>query len=167
MNIFLILIMEIKELMQTFAHAGKVEWISYRPGPTSRGEIKIVDEIIVSEKKGIEGDRYKGTNRKRQVTLIQAEHIEAVSKILQKDSIDPSLLRRNIVVSGINLLAFNDLEFSVGEVVLKMTGYCHPCSRMEQNLGTGGYNAMRGHGGITCMVVKGGKIKIGDKVRFT
>lgn len=159
--------MEIKELMQTFAHAGKVEWISYRPGPTSRGEIKIVDEIIVSEKKGIEGDRYKGTNRKRQVTLIQAEHIEAVSKILQKDSIDPSLLRRNIVVSGINLLAFNDLEFSVGEVVLKMTGYCHPCSRMEQNLGTGGYNAMRGHGGITCMVVKGGKIKIGDKVRFT
>ncbi len=159
--------MEIKELMQTFAHAGKVEWISYRPGPTSHGEIKVVDEITVSEKKGIEGDRYRGTNGKRQVTLIQAEHIEAVSKILQKDSIDPTLLRRNIVVSGINLLALNDLEFSIGEVVLKMTGYCHPCSRMEQNLGKGGYNAMRGHGGITCMVMKGGKIKIGDEVKFT
>lgn len=158
--------MEIKELMQTFAHAGKVEWISYRPGPTSRGEIKVVNEIIVSEKKGIEEDRYKGTNRKRQVTLIQAEHIEAVSKILQKSLIDPSLLRRNIVVSGINLLALNELEFSIGEVILKMTGYCHPCSRMEQNLGTGGYNAMRGHGGITCMVIKGGKIRIGDEVKF-
>jgi MOSC domain-containing protein YiiM len=158
--------MEIKELMQTFAHAGKVEWLSYRPGPTSRGDIKVVEEILVSEKNGIEGDRYKGTNRKRQVTLIQAEHIEAVCKILKIDKIDPILLRRNIVVSGINLLAFNDLEFSIGEVVLKMTGYCHPCSRMEQNLGKGGYNAMRGHGGITCMVVKGGKIKIGDEVKF-
>jgi MOSC domain-containing protein YiiM len=158
--------MEIKELMQTFAHAGKVEWLSYRPGPTSRGDIKVVEEILVSEKNGIEGDRYKGTNRKRQVTLIQAEHIKAVSQILKIEEIDPILLRRNIVVSGINLLALNELEFSIGEVVLKMTGYCHPCSRMEQNLGKGGYNAMRGHGGITCIVVKGGKIKIGDDVKF-
>lgn len=158
--------MEIKELMQTFAHEGKVEWLSYRPGPTSRGEILVVDEITISEKNGIEGDRYNGKNRKRQVTLIQAEHIEAVSKILHRESINPILLRRNIVVSGINLLALNDLEFSIGEAILKMTGYCHPCSRMEQNLGTGGYNAMRGHGGITCMVINGGKIKIGDSVKF-
>ncbi len=156
--------MEIKELMQTFAHAGKVEWLSYRPGPTSRGEILVVDEIEVSEKNGIVGDRYNGSSKKRQITIIQAEHIEAVSKLLQKDSIEPALLRRNIVVSGLNLLALNNLEFMIGEAVLKMTGYCHPCSRMEQNLGTGGYNAMRGHGGITCMVIKDGKIKVGDSV---
>jgi MOSC domain-containing protein YiiM len=156
--------MELKELMQTFAHEGKVEWLSYRPGPTSRGDILVVDKIEVSEKKGIEGDRYKGNSKKRQVTLIQAEHIEAVSEILQKESIDPILLRRNIVVSRLNLLALNNLEFKIGEAILKMTGYCHPCSRMEQNLGIGGYNAMRGHGGITCMVIKGGKIKIGDSV---
>lgn len=156
--------MEIKELMQTFVHEGKIEWLSYRPGPTSRGEILVVDEIEVSERKGIVGDRYKGSSKKRQVTLIQAEHIEAVSKMLQKESIDPALLRRNIVVSGLNLLALNNLEFKIGEAILKMTGYCHPCSRMEQNLGTGGYNAMRGHGGITCMVIKGGKVKIGDSV---
>jgi MOSC domain-containing protein YiiM len=156
--------MELNELMQTFAHSGKVEWLSYRPGPTSRGEVLVVDEIEVSEKKGIENDRYKGNSKKRQVTLIQAEHIEAVSEILKKESIDPTLLRRNIVVSGLNLLALNNLEFKIGDAILKMTGYCHPCSRMEQNLGMGGYNAMRGHGGITCMVIKGGKIKIGDAV---
>ncbi len=156
--------MSIKELMKTFAHNGRVEWLSYRPGPTSRGPLLVTDTIEVTEQKGIVGDRYKGTARTRQVTLIQAEHIEAIAKLLDRDSIDPALLRRNIVVSGINLLAFNESTFQIGEVVLKMTGYCHPCSQMEENLGTGGYNAMRGHGGITCMVMKGGKIKVGDEV---
>lgn len=156
--------MEIKQLMKNFAFNGKVEWLSYRPGPTSRGSIKIVDTIEITENKGIVGDRYRGTSRNRQVTIIQAEHIEAVAKMLHKDGIDPALLRRNIVISGINLLAFHDSTFQIGEVVLKGTGYCHPCSRMEENLGLGAYNAMRGHGGITCMVMKGGTIKIGDEV---
>lgn len=156
--------MEIKKLMQTFVRNGKVEWISYRPGPTSRKALVVADSIEVTEKQGIVGDRYKGTSRKRQVTLIQAEHIEAVAKLLHKHSLDPALLRRNIVVSGINLSAFNETTFQIGEAILQMTGYCHPCSQMEEALGTGGYNAMRGHGGITCKVVKGGRINIGDAV---
>lgn len=154
--------MLIKELMQTFHNTGKVEWLSYRT--KSREPLVIADKIEVTIEDGIVGDRYKGANRNRQVTLIQAEHLEAVGKILGKTPIDPELTRRNIVVSGINLLAFNGLEFRIGEVILKMTGYCHPCSRMEENLGTGGYNAMRGHGGITASVVRGGKIKLGDNV---
>lgn len=154
----------IKELFVNFPNSGTVEWISFRP--EKRGEIEVVNEISVSPEKGIVGDHYNGKNRKRQVTLIQAEHIEAVAKFLKKDKIDPRLLRRNIVVAGINLLALNDAEFSIGTARLKMTGPCHPCSRMEQNLGEGGYNAMRGHGGITCEVIEVGTIKVGDWIRF-
>jgi MOSC domain-containing protein YiiM len=89
-----------------------------------------------------------------------------VAYMLKKEAIDPELTRRNIVVSGINLLAFADQQFQIGEAVLEMTGHCHPCTRMEENLGEGGYNAMRGHGGITCRVVTGGTIKLGDEVKL-
>jgi len=52
----------------------------------------------------------------------------------------------------------------LGEAVLRYSGECHPCSRMEAALGPGGYNAMRGHGGITAKVIRGGKILKGDEL---
>lgn len=154
----------IKELMNTIPQEGRVEWVSIRP--ERRGEVKALGAVLASIENGLEGDHYSGTSGKRQVTLIQAEHLAAVASILKKEKIDPALTRRNIVVSGINLLAFADQQFQIGGAILEMTGPCHPCSRMEENLGEGGYNAMRGHGGITARVVKGGTIKIGDGVKL-
>jgi len=76
------------------------------------------------------------------------------------------VFRRNIVVSGLNLLALKGKQFRIGSVVLEYTGLCHPCSKMETALGPGGYNnAMRGHGGITTRVIEAGEIALGDDVR--
>ncbi|MFK8009674.1 MAG: MOSC domain-containing protein [Saprospiraceae bacterium] len=154
-----------KELLRTIPQVGKVDFISVRSErkilPTTLKTVKI------SIEDGLEGDHYGGRSRKRQVTLIQAEHLNVVASLLGKNTIDPLLTRRNIVVSGVNLLAFKNMQFQIGaNVILEMTGACHPCSQMETNFGEGGYNAMRGHGGITAKVIQGGEIKVGDKIKL-
>ena len=153
-----------QELFDTLPQIGQIEWIGLRP--EKRAALKEVQEVEVTEKEGLVGDHYSGRSGKRQVTLIQKEHLDGVANILKIDSVDPGLTRRNIVVSGINLLALKDRKFKIGDVELEMTGICHPCSRMEENFGPGGYNAMRGHGGINAKVLKGGTISVGDEVKL-
>lgn len=153
----------IKTLQTQFPHPGKVEWLGLRPAR----DIPIVTptQVVAVIGKGLQGDRFVGGSQgKRQVTLIQAEHLAAIAALLGRESVPPDLLRRNIVVSGINLLALKTTPFLVGEVLLEMTGLCHPCSKMETALGRGGYNAMRSHGGITTKVLHGGVISLGDPV---
>ncbi|MEM1328775.1 MAG: MOSC domain-containing protein [Bacteroidota bacterium] len=155
---------QMKELFDIMPQVGQIEWISIRP--VKRGAVESVEAIKVTVEAGLAGDHYGKEGGKRMVTLIQKEHIKTVESVLKKE-VDPKLLRRNIIVSGINLLALKDKTVQIGEEVqLAITGLCHPCSRMEQNLGAGGYNAMRGHGGITSKVIRGGTIKVGDTVKM-
>lgn len=115
--------------------------------------------------RGIEGDRYKtSSNGARQVTLIAAEDIAAIAAFLGRDAVAPDLLRRNFVTRGINVAALKGMRFRIGHAVLEGSGDCAPCSRMEEALGTGGYNATRGHGGITARIIEGGDVRLGDAI---
>jgi MOSC domain-containing protein YiiM len=73
------------------------------------------------------------------VTLIQAEHLIAVADMLDIAPISPLQIRRNLVVSVLNLLALKGRTFRIGDARLAMTGDCAPCSRMNETLGTGGF----------------------------
>jgi len=152
----------IKDLFAVFPRPGRVDWIGIRP--ERRSPMTVVDAVDVSPKKGLVGDHYSGQSGNRHVTLIQAEHLPVVAALTGRDTLDPGVLRRNIVVSGLNLLALKDQQLQIGDVQLQITGQCHPCSKMETALGPGGYNAMRGHGGMTAKVLAGGTIRQGDAV---
>ncbi|MGO4407702.1 MOSC domain-containing protein [Bosea sp. RAF48] len=76
----------------------------------------------------------------------------------------PGDLRRNVVTQGINLLALKDKRFRIGSAILQTTGEYHPCSRMEEILGVGGYNAVRGLGDITARIIESGMVKAGDGI---
>ena len=111
------------------------------------------------------GKRGEAELSTRQVTLVQSEHLPVIARLARVDKVDPVELRRNLVVSGINLLALKNLRLNVGDALLEIVGPCQPCSRMEEAIGPGGYAAMRGHGGMTARVLVGGQIREGDPVR--
>jgi MOSC domain-containing protein YiiM len=137
---------------------GEVVWIGLRPG--RRQDLMPVVEADLDPAFGLAGDH--AHSQTRQVTLIAAEHLAAIADYLGRTDVAPALLRRNIVVRGINLHALKDRTFRLGSAMLQATGDCHPCSRMEEILGRGGYNAVRGHGGITARVLGAGQVRLGD-----
>lgn len=149
-------------LMTTHRKPGRVVWIGVRPAP--RETLRPLPEVEAEKDTGLVGDHHTNRGGKRQVTLIQREHLETVASILGMEAVPPALVRRNIVVEGINLAALKDRRFRIGDAVFEYAGACHPCSRMEDNLGIGGYNAMRTHGGILARVIQRGLIRVGDAV---
>ena len=178
-----------QELRERLPRPGRVEWIGLRSG--RRGRVDSVGQAEAHPLVGLIGDHGKlapgrlkaisgevgerepedrpalgarasqPMSGKRQVTLIQAEHLPVIAALAGLELVTPEELRRNVVVSGLPLLALKDRRFRVGTVLLEGTGECHPCSRMEETLGPGGYNAVRGHGGITARVLEGGIIALG------
>lgn len=142
---------------------GRLEWIGLRPARDV--PMIVVDSAMLVARHGIADDRYH-TERDgpRQVTLIAIEDIEAIAVFLGGPALTPELLRCNLVTRGINLHALKGQTFRIGAAVLEGTGDCAPCSRMEANLGSGGYNAVRGRGGLTARIVEGGLISVGDAI---
>ena len=141
---------------------GAVVWLGRRPG--RREAMVAADDLALLAGQGVVGDHYRtATDGGRQVTLIAAEHLAAIGAYVGQ-AVGAALLRRNIVTSGVNLLALKGRQFRVGTALLAHSGECHPCSKMEAALGPGGYNAVRGHGGITARVIEGGAVRVGDAV---
>lgn len=155
---------ELHRLMTQFPRAGQVRWIGLRPARDV--PMRVVDSAEAVAGKGLRGDRYGNASGKRGITLIQAEHLPAIAALVGVESIEPATLRRNVVVAGIPLIALKGRRFRIGEVLCEGTVPGDPCSRMELALGAGGYNAMRGHGGLCARILEGGTFRIGDAVNW-
>lgn len=148
----------LRDLMATHARPGRVDWIGVRA--ERRADLRGIDRAEVTEA-GLTGDHARPG--KRAVTLIQGEHLPVIAALCD-GTVTPGALRRNIVVSGLNLAALRGRDLRIGGVLLHVTGPCAPCSRMEETLGRGGYSAVRHHGGWCARVVAEGTMTLGDAV---
>ncbi|MFO6466041.1 MOSC domain-containing protein [Jannaschia sp. KMU-145] len=148
----------LRVLMDAHHHSGRLDWIGLRPA--RRADMTEVDAVDIAEA-GPVGDHARPG--KRAVTLIQAEHLPVIASLSRTDA-GPDALRRNLVVSGLNLATLRGRDLRIGTAVLHVSGPCAPCSRMEETLGPGGYQAVRHHGGWCASVVSPGRIARGDAV---
>jgi MOSC domain-containing protein YiiM len=155
-------VLSLVERLKIVPQIGTVAWIGVRP---ARGEPMIsLSEVEAIADRGLVGDRYKASGT-RQVTLIQAEHLPVIAALVGRE-VTPSIVRRNLVISGVNLISLQKQRFAIGEVILIGTSACAPCDKMDVALGPGGFQAMRGHGGICARIERGGLIRHGDRVRL-
>lgn len=143
---------------------GQLAWIGLRPG--HKQPMLAVDSAVALQNLGLEGDHRsnKTAGSGRQITIISSEYIQQIEHFTGLQHIAPAALRRNLVVSGINLGALRHQQFTVGEALLEANALCDPCSRMESALGPGGFAAMLGHGGLCAKIICGGRVAIGDAV---
>ncbi len=143
---------------------GKLEWIGLRS--ERRGEVVVVDEAEAVVGQGLVGDHRmkKSPGSARQVTIISSEYIQQICQHTGHQSIDPRLLRRNLVISGMNMNLLRYQRLQIGEVIIETNALCHPCSRMDENLGKGGTAAMFGYGGLCAKIIQGGRLAVGDAV---
>lgn len=157
----------IRDLLKPPHITGRIEAIVVRGDP--RQPARCIGSTRALAGIGLQDDRLgrrgEAELSTRQVTLIQHEHLSAIAALAGVPAVEVTALRRNLVVSGINLIALKNARVRVGDALLEIVGPCQPCSRMEEAVGPGGYAAMRGHGGMTARVVEAGAIRVGDIVR--
>jgi len=139
---------------------GTVTWIGIRPERKTPMIPK--DAVYADSASGLSGDH--DTQPHRQVTLISKEALMQVAGALGLEAVDPGLTRRNIQISGLDFNVQAGTKIRIGEALMEVTGPCLPCSRMDENLGPGGRDAMANAGGLTGRILESGQIVIGDTV---
>ena len=125
------------------------------PGPPD----ELVESVQVRARLGIVGDRYFGkpAHREAAVTVIAQESLPAGADLVH--------VRRNILVTGIDVDALIgsvlSLDSGSGPVDLQVRSAARPCSWLDVTIGSGTRKALRGKGGIRCVPLTDGELRLG------
>ena len=113
---------------------------------------------------GIRGDRFYDyrDDYKGQITFFSFEVFEELIRHFRLTNISPGALRRNVVVSGIDLNTLIDDEFSIQGVRLRGMAHCRPCYWLDQAVGPGTEKFLEGNGGLRAQILSDGVITVGD-----
>jgi len=135
-------------------------WIGLRTA--HRGLIQVAREAMGVAGLGLDGDHAThDRSPQRQLTLITTDDLGVISSHLGRP-VEPMLLRRNLLVECRGAPLSRGVSYRLGDMVFLVTGPCEPCSRIREALGPDGLNAMRGHGGVTAKIIRGGKLSLGE-----
>lgn len=147
----------------TIAMKGELLGIARRSKP--RAPMETANEVLVTIEAGVEGN-CNGSVPDRQVTVISADSWRDACKDLGME-VPWTKRRANLVLGGIDLRDTEGALILIGGVQLEIAGENPPCRVMDiqQN---GLRKALRPEwrAGVSCRVLTGGVIKVGDDVRL-
>ena len=125
-----------------------------------------INQAFLEKNRGIVNDRYYDQFKsvKEQVTLINIEEINSFNNEVT-DNIDLKDFRRNIIVSGINLIDFINKKIIVNNVVLKIHEICQPCNYLQKKLNIPNLvKLLVNKSGVRAEIMSSGFISVGDKI---
>jgi MOSC domain-containing protein YiiM len=151
------------------AATGRIE--SIHLADTGGAPMRPVDRVRAMAGVGLEGDRYAagiGTyspdpRSDRQITLIEAEEIEALAA---RDGIvlEPGETRRNVTTRGIRLNDLVGRRFRVGSVECEAVRLCEPCQGLTDRIGKPILKPLAHRAGLRAVILTDGEIAVGDEV---
>jgi FdhD protein len=85
----------------------------------------------------------------------------AMCEALGIPAADPSALRRNVLVSGVDLNGLVGRRFRLGGVVFEGVEECKPCYWMDEAVAPGANAFLAGRGGLRCRILSDGALSCG------
>jgi MOSC domain-containing protein YiiM len=144
---------------------GKIEAINI--SSISEAETVYINQAFLEKNKGIVNDRYYNNfkHSMEQVTLIDKEEIDLFNYNIKK-KIDYKDFRRNIIVSGLNLIKCINKTILINDVKLKIYEICQPCKYLQDKLNTPELvKLLVNKSGVRAEIITSGFIKVNDRVK--
>ncbi|MFC6093433.1 molybdenum cofactor biosysynthesis protein [Saccharothrix lopnurensis] len=158
-------------------HVSPVHAYEGRPadGPRPDPEPASRDRVEVRAGLGLVGDRYfnRPAHRTAAVTVFAVESLERAARDLGLAAVpSPLVVRRNVVlrgfdVDGLDRGAVFGLDSGDGPVRFEAHRPAHPCGWMNAVVAPGALTALRGRGGLRCVPLDDGLLRLGPAVLTT
>lgn len=140
---------------------GKLTGIARRE--KKRAPMETLETAEISTATGVAED-FRGKPGKRQVTVLSTAAWQDACRDLGRE-LPWTTRRANLLVDGIPLKESTGKFLHIGSIRLLITGEIDPCSRMDEQC-DGLTNALIAdwRGGVSCTVLEGGSVALGDRV---
>ena len=137
-----------------FGHAGR---------PPDDFLLQEVEKIECVAGHGIRGDRFYDhkDDYHGQITFFSRETFDALQMRFPDVDKSAGVLRRNVIVSGVDLNSLVGSEFELQGVRFLGTDHCRPCYWLDTAFAPGTKHALEGNGGLRARILTDGWLAIG------
>ncbi|MDQ2919975.1 MAG: molybdenum cofactor biosysynthesis protein [Verrucomicrobiota bacterium] len=122
-----------------------------------------VDRVECVAGQGIRGDRFYDFEKdyKGQITFFAQEIFDRLRSDFPGVDKSPGVLRRNVVLSGVDLHSLIGKEFSLQGVRFRGTAHCKPCYWLDEAFAPGTKQAIINDGGLRAQILTNGCLTTG------